>query len=100
MSADIGINTYMIYFAIIVISFAWFWKRLRNQRYHFDKRIIIFSRYPEAGFTKTRLVPEMGTDGAAVVQKLMVSYRQMLALLQLLQTCFCSILWCTPLGVL
>ncbi|PIK52738.1 hypothetical protein BSL78_10371 [Apostichopus japonicus] len=74
MSADIGINTYMIYFAIIVISFAWFWKRLRNQRYHFDKRIIIFSRYPEAGFTKTRLVPELGTDGAAVVQKLMTDH--------------------------
>lgn len=32
-------------------------------------RLILFTRYPEPGKTKTRLVPELGGDGAALLQK-------------------------------
>ncbi len=31
-------------------------------------RLIVFSRYPEPGTTKTRLIPVLGTDGAARLQ--------------------------------
>jgi rSAM/selenodomain-associated transferase 1 len=31
-------------------------------------RIVLFSRYPEAGRTKTRLIPALGADGAAQLQ--------------------------------
>ncbi len=34
-----------------------------------DSRLLIFTRYPEAGKTKTRLIPELGADGAALLQK-------------------------------
>ena len=34
-------------------------------------RIIIFTRYPEPGRTKTRLIPELGKQGAADLQKKM-----------------------------
>jgi hypothetical protein len=32
-------------------------------------RLLLFTRYPEAGKTKTRLIPELGADGAALLQK-------------------------------
>jgi rSAM/selenodomain-associated transferase 1 len=32
-------------------------------------RLLLFTRYPEAGRTKTRLIPELGADGAALLQK-------------------------------
>lgn len=32
-------------------------------------RLLLFTRYPEAGKTKTRLIPELGEDGAALLQK-------------------------------
>ena len=32
-------------------------------------RLLLFTRYPEAGKTKTRLIPELGKDGAALLQK-------------------------------
>jgi len=32
-------------------------------------QLLLFTRYPEAGKTKTRLIPELGEDGAALLQK-------------------------------
>jgi rSAM/selenodomain-associated transferase 1 len=32
-------------------------------------RLLLFTRYPEAGKTKTRLIPELGEVGAALLQK-------------------------------
>ncbi len=31
--------------------------------------LLLFTRYPEAGKTKTRLIGELGADGAALLQK-------------------------------
>ncbi|NJL00525.1 MAG: glycosyltransferase [Spirulinaceae cyanobacterium RM2_2_10] len=36
--------------------------------------LIIFSRYPEAGHTKTRLIPALGAEGAAQVQQQMTEH--------------------------
>ena len=33
-----------------------------------QQRLIIFTRYPEAGTTKTRMIPELGAEGAAELQ--------------------------------
>lgn len=38
------------------------------------ERLIIFTRYPEAGKTKTRLIPALGADGAATLQRQMTEY--------------------------
>jgi hypothetical protein len=35
------------------------------------EKLIIFTRYPEAGTTKTRLIPMLGAEGAAIWQKKM-----------------------------
>jgi len=35
------------------------------------KRLIIFTRYPEPGTTKTRMIPELGAQGAADLQRRM-----------------------------
>lgn len=35
------------------------------------KEIIIFTRYPEPGKAKTRLIPELGAEGAAMLQRKM-----------------------------
>jgi hypothetical protein len=32
-------------------------------------RLLLFTRYPEKGNTKTRLIPNLGADGAALLQK-------------------------------
>lgn len=36
---------------------------------HCSCRLLIFTRYPEAGTTKTRLIPILGAEGAARLQK-------------------------------
>lgn len=36
-----------------------------------DERLIIFTRYPEPGKTKTRLIPALGPEGAAELQRSM-----------------------------
>jgi len=36
-----------------------------------QKRLILFTRYPEPGTTKTRLIPALGGEGAAALQKRM-----------------------------
>lgn len=38
------------------------------------ERLIIFTRYPEPGKTKTRLIPALGADGAATLQRQMTEY--------------------------
>lgn len=37
-------------------------------------RLIVFTRYPEAGTTKTRLIPALGAEGAATLQRQMTEY--------------------------
>ncbi len=38
------------------------------------KRLILFTRYPEPGSTKTRMIPKLGTDGAAELQRQMTRH--------------------------
>lgn len=38
------------------------------------QHLIIFTRYPEPGKTKTRLIPALGTEGAANLQRQMTEY--------------------------
>ena len=38
------------------------------------ERLIIFTRYPEAGKTKTRMIPALGAEGAAVLQRQMTEH--------------------------
>ncbi len=40
----------------------------------FRKRLIIFTRYPEPGTTKTRMIPELGVEGAADLQRRMTDH--------------------------
>ena len=40
----------------------------------FRKRLIIFTRYPEPGKTKTRMIPELGAEGAADFQRRMTDH--------------------------
>jgi len=40
----------------------------------YTQRMIIFTRYPEAGTTKTRMIPELGPEGAAELQRLMTEH--------------------------
>ena len=37
-------------------------------------RLILFTRYPEPGTTKTRMIPELGTEGAALLQRQMTEH--------------------------
>jgi rSAM/selenodomain-associated transferase 2/rSAM/selenodomain-associated transferase 1 len=39
-----------------------------------SKRLIVFTRYPEIGTTKTRMIPIMGSGGAANLQREMTEY--------------------------
>ena len=39
-----------------------------------QQHLIIFSRYPEPGKTKTRLIPALGSEGAANLQREMTEY--------------------------
>jgi hypothetical protein len=38
------------------------------------KRLILFTRYPEPGTTKTRMIPELGAEGAAELQRQMTRH--------------------------
>ncbi len=38
------------------------------------RQIIVFTRYPEEGKTKTRLIPLLGGDGAANLQRRMTEH--------------------------
>ncbi len=39
-----------------------------------DETLILFTRYPRAGRTKTRLIPRLGADGAAQLQREMTEH--------------------------
>lgn len=39
-----------------------------------NKKLVIFTRYPEPGTTKTRLIPVLGTEGAADLQRRMTEH--------------------------
>jgi rSAM/selenodomain-associated transferase 1 len=43
----------------------------RGQNRAMDERLIVFTRYPEPGKTKTRLIPALGPEGAAELQRSM-----------------------------
>ena len=38
------------------------------------ERLIVFTRYPEPGTTKTRMIPELGAEGAAELQRRMTEH--------------------------
>lgn len=42
-----------------------------NHHKRLQEEIIIFTRYPQAGLVKTRLIPELGADGAAGIHRSM-----------------------------
>jgi rSAM/selenodomain-associated transferase 1 len=46
--------------------------QLRIPHSALDKRLIIFTRYPEPGKTKTRLIPVLGPEGAVQLHRQMV----------------------------
>lgn len=45
-----------------------------SQKEVIKERLIIFTRYPEPGETKTRLIPALGPEGAAILQRQMTEY--------------------------
>ncbi len=48
---------------------------LSNARSQYsNNHVIVFTRYPEAGKTKTRLIPELGAEGAAELQRGMAEH--------------------------
>lgn len=49
------------------------------------ERLIIFTRYPEPGLTKTRLIQALGAEGAAALQRQMTEYT--LSKVRELQSC-------------
>ena len=46
----------------------------RNMPIHFKEHLIVFTRYPEPGKTKTRLIPLFGAEGAADLQRKMTEH--------------------------
>ncbi len=46
----------------------------RDEPDNYNKRLIIFTRYPEPGTTKTRLIPLLGAEGAADLQRKMTEH--------------------------
>lgn len=46
-------------------------KTVQTQGSNTDRRLILFTRYPEPGRTKTRLIPALGAEGAADLQQRM-----------------------------
>jgi rSAM/selenodomain-associated transferase 2/rSAM/selenodomain-associated transferase 1 len=46
----------------------------RNMPIHFKEHLIVFTRYPEPGKTKTRLIPLLGAEGAAELQRKMTEH--------------------------
>ena len=47
---------------------------LRRRTAPAARRLIVFTRYPEPGQTKTRMIPELGADGAADLQREMTRH--------------------------
>lgn len=47
---------------------------LNDRARHSQECLLIFARYPEPGQVKTRLIPALGTDGAALLYRQMVEH--------------------------
>jgi len=47
---------------------------VRNMPINFKEHLIVFTRYPEPGTTKTRLIPRLGAEGAADLQRKMTEH--------------------------
>ena len=63
------------YFIITICTLVMFvMQRRRASRIfrYYRESIVVFTRYPSAGRTKTRLIPTLGENGAARAQLLMV----------------------------
>ncbi len=45
-----------------------------SDSYGGSQRLVVFTRYPEPGKTKTRLIPGLGAEGAATVQRQMTEH--------------------------
>lgn len=54
-------------------------KRKQQQPMLVRQKLILFTRYPEPGKTKTRLIPALGAEGAANLQRRMTEYAVRLA---------------------
>lgn len=54
-------------------------KRTQKQTTSVRKKLILFTRYPKPGKTKTRLIPALGAEGAANLQRQMTEYAVRLA---------------------
>jgi rSAM/selenodomain-associated transferase 2/rSAM/selenodomain-associated transferase 1 len=48
--------------------------RANSEDFSIQRRLVIFTRYPEPGKTKTRLIPALGAEGAAALQCEMTRY--------------------------
>lgn len=46
----------------------------RDEPMSYNERLIVFTRYPEPGTTKTRLIPLLGAEGAADLQRKMTEH--------------------------
>ena len=57
---------------VLIILLKKLWGR-RQQGQGYSEQVILFSRYPVPGVTKTRLIGELGEQGAARAQNVMVS---------------------------
>lgn len=57
-----------------IFNSAWRYYRVEKKRLNTRQRLVIFTRYPEAGNTKTRLIPKLGAKGAAQLQKAMTEH--------------------------
>ena len=62
---------YKILKTIFAAALAW---RRSSARTCNQRRLIVFTRYPQPGFTKTRLIPALGEEGAADLQREMTHF--------------------------
>ena len=45
-----------------------------SEDFSIQRRLVIFTRFPEPGQTKTRLIPVLGAEGAAELQREMTQH--------------------------
>jgi rSAM/selenodomain-associated transferase 2/rSAM/selenodomain-associated transferase 1 len=50
------------------------WKFTATEKLASSEHLIVFTRYPEPGKTKTRLIPVLGAEGAAALQRQMTEH--------------------------
>jgi len=69
-----GLIEYFVTFLFLAFIAPYLWKRFKRRKrlQNIKNSILVFSRYPNPGTTKTRLIPDLGPDGAAYCQLLLV----------------------------